>query len=175
MKKILCLLIGMYSSSVLAVKEGAVLPKVDIASFNTGSINSESFKGKVTIINFWATWCEACKVELKEMETEFASLFKNEKFQFAFVSLDKDPNKAATWVKENLKDSKSFMKYLYKDPDFATAEKLTVDSFPMTFIISSDGKVKKIHKGFKEGGNSTKDMASLAGNMLDSLARSQTK
>ena len=149
-----------------AVVEGQKFPDVRIAGMTKGQIAPKTLVGKVTIINFWATWCEACKVELKEMQADFAELLKDPRFQFAFVSLDKDPQKAVTWVENNLKDPKVYLSYLFKDPEFQVADELDIDSFPMTLVIDATGKVVKIQRGFKEGEGSTKALASLAGSLL---------
>lgn len=134
-------LIFVETSQLYAVDKGDLFPDVKVAGYKSGVLDKAKLMGKVTVINFWATWCEACKVELKEMETVFAPLLKNKRFQFSFVTLDKNPQKAAQWVKENLKDSETYLGYLFKDPDFKVADELNVDSFPMTLIIDSSGKV----------------------------------
>ncbi len=114
-----------------AVKKGDILD-ISVSSYEgAGKLDEASLSGKVNVVNFWATWCEACKVELVEMEEEFSSLIKeNKDFQFSFVSLDKDPKKAEAWVKKNLKNPELFLKYLFKDPEFKSAEKLEIESFP---------------------------------------------
>ncbi len=155
-----------FSGISYGIAEGDFFPKVEIAKNEKGKFHSDMLKGKVTVVNFWATWCEACKVELKEMQQDFASLLKEKDFQFMFVSLDKDPSKASTWVRENMKDAESFLEYLYQDPEFSTADSLNVDSFPMTFVIGKDGKIIKIQRGFKEGEGSTRQIAEAVQGIL---------
>ena len=151
------------SVQALAVKEGDVYPdKVQISHYEQGAINTASLKGKVTILNFWATWCAACKVEIKEMEADFKSLEANPKFQMAYVALDKDPKKAYEWFKANTKNPSIMMTHLFKDPTFDAANTLEVDSFPMTVIIGPDLKILKIQRGFEEGKGSTMVLKQVA-------------
>jgi thiol-disulfide isomerase/thioredoxin len=151
------------ASVASAIEVGQILPPdLKIEAVQSGAIQRETIEGKVTILNFWATWCAACKVEIKEMEAEFANLMKNERFQLAFVSLDKDPNMAVQWFKENTQQPAGMLERLYKDPEFSAAERLSVDSFPMTVVVGPDGKVLHIQKGFEEGKGLTEKMVKLS-------------
>jgi thiol-disulfide isomerase/thioredoxin len=149
-----------------SIAEGDHFPDVKIASLGDNAFDRNKLAGKVTIINFWATWCEACKIELVEMQDEFAELMLNPNFQFVFVSLDKDVEKAKAWVQGHMKQADQYLKYLLQDPIFAAADELGVDAFPMTLVIDQTGKVVKIQRGFKEGENSTKELAKMAGALL---------
>lgn len=107
-------------------------------------------------------------MELKEMEGVFAPLLKNPKFNFAMVSLDKDPEKAKTWISENLKNPKEAMKYLYKDPEFKFAEKFADETFPVTLVINQKGEVVHIHEGYDENSNQTEVIAKQVRELLPS-------
>jgi thiol-disulfide isomerase/thioredoxin len=157
------------ASLARAVVDGDALPKLAIKGYQGaggGELNNASLPGKITLINFWATWCAACKVELVEMEDQLKPLLGESDFQVAFVSLDKEPEKAAAWFLGNLKDPDTFLKRLYLDSKFETADELKVDSFPMTLIIGRDGKVARVQRGFKEGEKSTEELVRFAGKLL---------
>lgn len=158
--------VGLFASNAFSIAEGEAFPKIKIQGLNSDQLSLETLQGKVTILNFWATWCEACKVELVEMQSEFQELLREKDFQFAFVSLDKDPEKATAWVQGHLKDADAFMKHLFKDPSFEAADELGIDSFPMTLVIDTNGKVVKIQRGFKPGEGSTQELAQIARQLL---------
>jgi thiol-disulfide isomerase/thioredoxin len=167
-KIILCLGLLAFSSMLMAggIDNGSKLSiKVD-ALEGSQNLDQKTMSGKVNVVNFWATWCEACKVELVEMEQEFSKLMENKDFKFSFVSLDKDPSKAEAWVRANLKNPEKFIKHLYKDPSFETAEDLEIDSFPMTVVTGKDLKVSMIQRGFTENSGSTKKIAEQAEKLL---------
>lgn len=161
----------LWGSTAHAVEVGGILPDVSIAKHETGgALTNASLQGKVTVINFWATWCAACKVELIEMEDQLKPYLTNDEFQVAFVSLDKDPAKAAEWFQANLKNPALFMKHLYSDAQFEAADKLKVDSFPMTIVIGKDGKIEHVQRGFKEGEDSTARLVRLSSDLLKKTA-----
>ena len=158
---------GLVGPGARAVVDGDVLPKLNVPKYQGGGeLSNASLEGKVTLVNFWATWCAACKVELVEMEEQLKPLFAEKDVQVAFVSLDKDPEKAAEWFQGHLKDPKALLDHLYNDSKFEVADSLKVDSFPMTLIIGRDGKVAHVQHGFKEGEGSTANLAKLVQTML---------
>ena len=138
---------------IFAISEGDLLPQLEIKAKDLKS--NLDWKGKVAVINFWATWCEACKVELKEMNQEFKSLHDRADTVVGYVSLDKEPEKAKQYMEEAFGKDSALSAKLAHDASFTAADKLGVDSFPMTLVIDKSGKVVKIQRGFKEGEGST--------------------
>ncbi len=151
-----------------AVVVGDALTGISLKPFQGQDLKSEAFGGKITLVNFWATWCAACKVELLEMEEKLAAKFGDANFQIAFVALDKEPAKAAEWFRSHLKAPAKMLPHLYVDAAFELADKLGVDSFPMTIIIGRDGRVAHVQKGFKEGQGSTDKLVKLSEDLLKS-------
>lgn len=149
--KVTLLLASFCSSPAWAVKVGDVLPKISVAGPD-GQL-AEPWLGKPTLINFWATWCDACKVELKEMASELKTLGSSH--QVVFVSLDKETEKARKYFDTEFKGSKDMSQSLFHDAAFKLADSLGVESFPMTLVVDADGKVLKIQDGFKPGSGST--------------------
>lgn len=153
-----CLLLS--GGRALAVAEGDMMPAVDITA-RDGKTKLE-WKGKVAVINFWATWCEACKVELKEMNKDFAPLHSRDDVMVGYVSLDKEPEKAREYLTTAFGADALVSKNLAHDQSFKAADTLGVDSFPMTLVIDKNGKIVKIQRGFKDGEGSTQAMLKFA-------------
>jgi peroxiredoxin len=84
----------------------------------------------------------------------------------AFVSLDKERDKAVAWFKQNLTNPGAMLPRLYSDAQFKLAEKLEVDSFPLTLVIGRDGKIAYVQRGFKEGEGSTEKIVKLTAELL---------
>ena len=78
-----------FGSDVARVEVGAVAPDfraIDLATGDSVSLR-EHYRGTVTLVNIWATWCEPCKVEMPAMEKLFQSLAPRG-FKIAAVSVD---------------------------------------------------------------------------------------
>jgi cytochrome c biogenesis protein CcmG/thiol:disulfide interchange protein DsbE len=143
------------------IEVGTALPQLSLPAVKGERFSTDKTKGKITIINFWATWCEACKIELVEMEEQF-KIFRNEKeVQKIFVNLDKDPRQAVLWAKQTLKDPGGFLASNYLDGGFDVADLLKVDSFPMTLVIDRQGKVVYKQKGFNSGEKMTEKLVEI--------------
>ncbi len=72
-----------------------------------------------------------------------------------FISLDKDSRKAKEYFAKEFKGSSTMIDRLFSDESFKLADALGLESFPVTLVVDSSGKIVKIQEGFKEGSGST--------------------
>jgi len=137
-----------FSQQAQSVAIGDVIPQLQVSKVAGGNMPIATGSGAATVINFWATWCEACKTELHEMETAFKPFVDAKDVKFYFVSLDKDPAKAQKWFTTEIKE-KMFHASLFMDSEFKAADQLKLEDFPTTLLIDKAGKIVKIWRGFK--------------------------
>ena len=105
-----------------------------------------SLKGKVVVLDFWASWCEPCKVELPVLNKMNAK-YKGKGLEIIGVNEDKEPSDAKTFLNE----FPVTMTLLADGQKGDVLTKLEVAGLPVTYVLDKKGKVTKIHKGFKEG------------------------
>ena len=105
------------------------------------SVKLSDYKGRVVLLDFWATWCGGCKVEIP-WYMEFQSKYKDGGLSVIGVSMDEDGWKS---VKPFLE--KNPMNYSVVVGDSALAKLYGVDSMPMTLLIDRDGKIAASHVG----------------------------
>jgi cytochrome c biogenesis protein CcmG, thiol:disulfide interchange protein DsbE len=89
-------------SEVARVEVGATAPDFHVVDLATGDSVSlrERYRGKVTLVNIWATWCVPCKVEMPAMERVFTELAPRG-FAVAAVSIDEgDPDDVRAFGRE---------------------------------------------------------------------------
>ena len=97
------------------------------------------YKGKVVLLNVWATWCEPCRVEMPSIE-KLHKEFGSRGLAVVAVSVD-DPN-SETHVLDYAKELGLTFEVLY-DPAQITKTNYQITGFPETFVIARDGVIRK--------------------------------
>lgn len=87
-------------------------------------------------ISFWATWCEACKQELKEID---AHLDTFKKVNLVLINVDSDFGKAENWLKSNTSLSPKVLHI--SDADFSISSALSLKSFPYIFVVNKRNEI----------------------------------
>jgi peroxiredoxin len=117
-------------------------PNFTLLDSNGAKVTLASLKGKVVLLNFWATWCGPCQVEIPWF-IEFNKTYKARGLAVVGVSMDEDGWKS---VKPYLATKKIDYPIVIGTEDVAKAYG-GVDSLPSTFIIDRDGKIAFSHTG----------------------------
>jgi thiol-disulfide isomerase/thioredoxin len=109
------------------------------------------YKGKVVLVNFWATWCEPCQIEIPWL-IEMQQKYSAKGFTVLGVDVDEEDNKevSAYVTKErfDVNGQKLPMNYPILRGNDATAEKFGgLLGYPTSFLVSRDGKIVKKVQG----------------------------
>lgn len=128
------------------VSVGSSMPTFSLNKLNgEGSVSSSSLHGKVTLVDFWASWCVPCRLGVPALEK-----LHNEGINVISISIDKDAEKANSFIK---KYNVSYTVLL--DPTGTVAGEFGLPTMPTSFLIDKSGKVIKIYPGFKSGDEET--------------------
>jgi thiol-disulfide isomerase/thioredoxin len=131
-------------------------PDFTLNDLSQKKIKLSNFKGKVVILNFFATWCPPCRAEIPEL-IKLYRLHKEKGLVILGVSLDMDvtPQELATFVR----NSKITYPVLLGTTDLA--DKYQVNGVPTTIVINREGKTFKRHDGLVPSSNFEKDLGSI--------------
>jgi peroxiredoxin len=127
--------IGQVSADVKALKDGQSAPDFSLTDADGATVRLSAYKGKVVLLNFWATWCHGCRTEIPWL-IEFEDRYKDRGLVVIGVSMDDAGWKA---VKPYLNEKKVNYPVVIGNDDIAKPYGLT--SMPMTFLIDRKGKV----------------------------------
>lgn len=136
--------------SAAYAQDAAELPSVKVKDLYGNAIDSKDFSndGKPFVINFWATWCKPCLIELNAIN-EYYDIWKEETgVKFIAVSIDDSRNskKVPGFVK-----GRGWGFEFYIDENQDLKRELNVNNPPHTFLCDGDGKIVWQHNGYAPG------------------------
>jgi len=129
-------------ASMATVRPSQSAPDFSLEDNNGARIRLSEYKGKVVLLNFWATWCPPCKAEIPWFE-EFQRTYANQGLVVIGISMDEDGWKV---VRPYMQAAK--INYRVAIGDDALAQKFGgVESLPETLLIDREGSVVARHVG----------------------------
>lgn len=150
MQKVLVVLGIMALSSFSTFMAEKKVPAVSLKKLDGSKINSSEFKndGKPMIINFWATWCGPCKVELDNIHEVYGTWQKETGVKIIAISID-DARSSGRVASTIAAKGWEYEVYLDENSDFRRA--LGVGNPPSTFLIDGNGNIVYEHTGYAPG------------------------
>ena len=127
------------------VKDGMVAPDFELTMFDGKTVKLADLKGKVVLLNFWATWCPPCRQELARVEKDIIEKFKGKPFVFLPVSRGEKKEVVAAF-----REKMGYTFPMGLDTDSSIYKKYAVTYIPRNFLIGKDGKVVKASVGYDE-------------------------
>jgi len=126
------------------VKNGQKVPefKFELNKSDKGAISD--YRGKIVLINFFATWCPPCRKELPEIEKDIWSQYKGNP-RFAMLTFGREHN----WEELNIfKEQNNISFPVYPDPDRSIYGFFAEKMIPRNFVIDENGNIIYMSVGF---------------------------
>jgi peroxiredoxin len=131
---------------------GQPTPEFSLKDANGQTVHAADYKGKVVLLDFWATWCGPCKIEIPWF-MEFEREFKGQGFAVLGVSMDEDGWAA---IKPYVKDRQMNYRVLLGNDQVSTSYG-GLDALPTTLLIDRQGKIALVEFGVSKGKEEFKD------------------
>jgi peroxiredoxin len=131
---------------------GHPTPAFSLKDANGQVVHAADYKGKVVLLDFWATWCGPCKLEIPWF-IDFERQFKDQGFAVLGVSMDED---GWTAIKPYVQKMSMNYRVLLGNDDVSTAYG-GLDALPTTLLIDRQGKIASVHEGVTMGKEEFKD------------------
>lgn len=129
-------------AAVKPEKDRKSAPDFTLKDADGKAVKLSDYKGKVVLLNFWATWCGPCKIEIPWF-MDFEQQYKDRGFAVLGVSMDEDGWSA---VKPFVVSRKINYRVLLGNDEVGTLYG-GVEALPTTFVIDRDGRVAATHMG----------------------------
>lgn len=128
-----------------ALVQAAPAPDFTLKNESGDNIRLAEQRGKVVMLNFWASWCGPCRQEMPLLD-EMHKRYGKAGFVLYGVNVEQD----TTAAKKLLKDLGVSLPVLY-DPDSKVSKLYNVAAMPTTVMIDKSGEVRYVNRGYKAG------------------------
>ena len=119
------------------IKLGEPAPNFQLRDLNGHLITLSDLRGKVVLLNFWATWCGPCRVEMPAME-QLYRMFQRKDFEILAVSTDAQ----GVAITRPFQQENRLTFPILHDPDYRVGLTYGARSLPMTFLIDRLGIIR---------------------------------
>jgi len=126
-----------------ALDAGTPLPELGLTDLAGHRVDAASLKGKVVLVDFWATWCAPCKQEMPILEKLWQK-YQARGFVVVGVSVDQDSSNVGAFIKQ--------MKVTFPvlhDKAHDVANRFKPPRMPSSYIVDRKGIVRHVHGGFR--------------------------
>lgn len=136
---------GLLPQATASVAPGRSAPDFTLRTGDGRNLRLAEQRGRVVMVNFWATWCTPCRVEMPHLQ-RIHEQYRAAGFLLLGVSVDDDPAKAMELARRL---QVSFP--ILFDTDKSVSRLYDVRTMPSTLLIDRDGGVRQLHRGYREG------------------------
>jgi peroxiredoxin len=127
-------------SSGSAPRVGTSAPDFTLLNLDGESVSLSDFRGRPVLINFWASWCGPCKVEMPAIQAVYEQ-HQEEGFVVLAVAVDDSTENARRFIDEHGLTFQALM------DDGSVASAYRVFGLPASFFVGADGKIAAVHTG----------------------------
>jgi cytochrome c biogenesis protein CcmG, thiol:disulfide interchange protein DsbE len=124
----------------VAAREGFLAPEIELDTLEGEAVQLSSLKGQVVIVNFWASWCSPCRIEMPAIQKIYATYHDLGVEVLAVNTTNQDdPGNVGQFVSE-----RGLTFPILLDYEGAVARRYAVRALPTTYIVGKDGIIQKM-------------------------------
>jgi peroxiredoxin len=138
-------LLACAAASATTVQVSSPAPDFTLRSVDGPNLRLNEQRGRVVMVNFWATWCGPCRQEMPHLN-KLHDKYRDAGFVLLGVNID-DNVRAATDLATKL----GLRFPVLLDTDKSVSRLYDLGSMPATVLIDREGRVRYLHRGYREG------------------------
>jgi peroxiredoxin len=125
---------------------GQTTPDVAFTTVDGGAVHLGDLRGRVVLLNFFATWCGPCRMELPELQEIWNEYRSHDDFEMFVIGREESAETVRAF-----NDEHGFTFPMASDPDRSAYSHFATESIPRTYVISRDGKIVYEVTGYYPG------------------------
>jgi peroxiredoxin len=129
------------ATSISPLAVGALAPDFALADLDGKRRSLSDYRGKVVMLNFWASWCGHCRSEIPALVAVYGD-YKDQGLEIVAVSVGEDPTELKTFVQEN---GMTFT--VLADSLTATMAPYQLRSVPTSYFLDAQGVIREVYNG----------------------------
>jgi peroxiredoxin len=139
------LMLTLAAPAPASVSPAQPAPDFTLRKLSGGNLRLAEQRGQVVMVNFWATWCGPCRVELPHLQ-RLHDKYRSAGFVLLGVNVD---DQAAAG--QHMAQRMGLTFPVLHDADKAVTRRYDVGAMPGTVLIDRDGTVRHLHRGYRDG------------------------
>lgn len=146
-----------------------IAPEFTLKDLNGNTVRLADYKGKILVLDFWATWCVPCRQSFPIMKTVMKKYKDDPDVKFLFIDTKEIPDPGK--VKKFLSDNKYSFHVAFDDTTSSTFKNYQMPGIPSKYVIDAHGMIRYQELGL----NTRKTAASLADELSVMIERVRSK
>ncbi|MCE4552922.1 TlpA disulfide reductase family protein [Roseateles cellulosilyticus] len=132
-------------AGLCAAAPDAAAPDFTLRAADGRNVRLHELRGRVVLVNFWATWCGPCRQEMPLLNQLYQK-YQGSGFTLLGINVDEDSRNAI-----NLAGKLGVNFPVLLDGDKSVSKRYDLSSMPSTLLIDRDGKVRYVYRGYQAG------------------------
>lgn len=125
----------------MVLRVGSKIDEISLPNQKLETINLSSLRGKVVLVDFWASWCRPCRMEIPNFKKLYET-YNNDGFEIYSISVDDDAN---AWIKALTQEQMPWANVRDVTKQYSNA--YNVSAIPFTILLDAEGKI--VAKGLR--------------------------
>lgn len=126
------------------IKAGMKAPDFSAEMLDGTTVKSADLRGKVVLLNFWATWCPPCRQEFTRVQKDIIERYAGK--DFVFIPLSREEDKATV---QKFMDKMGYTFAVGLDPERKVYDMFAENYIPRNFLIDKEGVVRLASIGYE--------------------------
>jgi len=148
------------TATLALLKEPMDVPGFTVTDLEGKTVSFADLRGKVVLVNFWATWCPPCRAEIPDL----VALQERYRDKLVVLGISEDEDATPAQVKAFGVEQKMNYPIIMKTPELAKIFK-GVSALPTTFVIDPEGKIRQRHVGMLRAQTTELETQYLSGSL----------